>query len=44
VLIECSRVPGNYWKNFDLSEAEKPDTIDKLLKILDKVFEYNNRV
>lgn len=38
---------GTAWKlleNFDLAEAEKPDAIEKILKILDKAFEYDNRV
>ena len=47
LLNMLGSLQGTAWKlleNFDLAEAEKPDAIDKVLKILDKAFEYDNGV
>ena len=47
LLNMLGSLQGTAWKpleNFDLAEAEKPDAIDKVLKTLDKAFEYDNSV
>ena len=31
-------------ESYDLADAEKPDAIDRILKVLDKAFEYDSRV
>ena len=47
VLNMLGSLSGTAWKlleHYDLADAEKPDAIDRILKVLDKAFEYDNRV
>eukprot|EP00435_Cladocopium_sp_Y103_P050396 s702_g15.t1 len=47
VLNLMTSLTGTAWKiieSFPVEEVEKPDAFAKLLKLLDKAFEYDNRV
>lgn len=47
ILNVVGSMTGTAWKlleSFDVSEAEQAGALDKILKILDKAFEYDNRV
>ena len=47
VLNMLGALGGTAWKlmeNYDLADAEKPDATDRILKVLDKAFEYDSRV
>lgn len=47
IINVVGSMTGTAWRlleYFDVSEAEKPGTLDKILKILDQAFEYDNRV
>ena len=47
MLNMLGSLSGTAWKlmeNYDLADAEKPDALDRILKVLDKAFEYDSRV
>ena len=47
VLNMLGSLSGTAWKlleNYDLADVEMPDAIDRILKVLDKAFEYDSRV
>ena len=47
VLNMLGALSGTAWKlmeNYDLADAEKPDAAERILKVLDKAFEYDSRV
>ena len=47
ILNMLSALSGTAWKlmeSYDLSDAEKPDALDRILKVMDKAFGHDSRV